>query len=455
MRGILPKKLHILAKNCPKPLYVVGGATRDFLAGLTSEERDIDLSSPMRVEEFLPIAEKSGFSAVAVYKNTGTVKLKDGTGERYEYTSFRSDKYVRGLHTPTEIFFTEDVTLDARRRDFTANAVYYDIANETFVDPLGGIAAIQEKRLTTVDNPEKVFGEDGLRLMRLARQAGQTGFSPDEKTKLGAKKNAALIKDISPERIFTELTAILQADEKYGVEYGHYFGLKLLDEIGVLEQILPELTLGRDMRQRPDFHKHTVLEHSLRTTRYATNEVRLAALLHDVGKPYCVLRDGNSHDHPIEGARIASEILTRFKAPKKTVAEVSALVLWHMYDFDLKTKEGKLRRFFVEHTDILEKILAVKQADYSGCMDDLSLCPTAKKWQTVLDKMRLENAPFTLKDLAITGRDLAKCGFAPSALSALLKRLLLHAAINPKENEKSRLITLAKIFYKELTKENL
>ncbi len=455
MREILPQKLHLLAKNAPKPLYVVGGAVRDFLSGLASDNADLDLSSPMRVEEFLPIAEKSGFHPVAVYKNTGTVKLKDNSGEDYEYTCFRSDKYVRGLHTPAEIFFTEDILLDAKRRDFTANAVYYDIAKNELVDPLNGIAAIREKRLTTVDAPEKVFGEDGLRLMRLARQAGQLGFTPDNQTVAGAKKNADLILDISPERIFTELTAILHADERYGVKYGHYHALKLLDDVGVLEKILPELTLGKGMAQRPDFHKYDVLEHSLRATMYATNEVRLAALLHDVGKPYCVLRDGNSHEHPTEGARLTTEILTRFKAPKKTIAEVSELVFYHMYDFDLKAKESKVRRFLVEHYPLLEKLLAVKQADYSGCMDDLDLCPTAKKWQTTIAKMQAENAPFTLKDLAVTGKDLANCGFKPSTLSTLLQRLLLHAAVNPVENTKPRLLKLAKGFYKELNTEEV
>lgn len=455
MRELLPQKLHILAQNCPKPLYVVGGAVRDFLAGLHGASFDFDLSSPMRVEEFLPLATAHGFHAVAVYKNTGTVKFKDESGADYEYTCFRSDKYIRGLHTPAEIFFTEDILLDAKRRDFTANAVYYDIAKNEFVDPLNGIAAIKEKRLTTVDNPEKVFGEDGLRLMRLARQAGQLGFTPDEDTKRGAKSNARLILDISPERIFAELTLMLRADEKYGVTYGHYHALKVLDEIDVLEKILPELSQGKGMAQRPDFHKYDVLEHSLRATMYATKEVRLAALLHDVGKPYCVLRDGNSHEHPAEGARLASEILTRFKAPKKTIAEVSELVFYHMYDFDLKTKEGKLRRFLVEHYTLIEKLLAVKQADYSGCMDDLSVCPTAKKWQAVIDKMQAENAPFTLKDLAVTGKDLAACGFQPATLSTLLHKLLLHAAVNPADNKKSRLLFLAKGFYREISKEEV
>ena len=449
MNAILNENLQALANFSQKPLYVVGGAVRDFLSNRQAPTLDLDLSSPMLVEEFLPIAEKFGFKATAVYKQTGTVKLRDQLGQDYEYTCFRSDKYVRGLHSPAEIFFTEDISLDCRRRDFTVNAIYYDIKNAKFVDPLNGIDAIKEKRLTTVDNPEKVFGEDGLRLMRLARFSAQLGFTPDESTLLGAKKNAALIRDICPERIFTELSAILIADERYGVEYGHYHGLKLLEKIGVLEEILPELALGKDLTQRADFHNYTVLEHSFRATMYATKEVRLAALLHDVGKPYCRLLSDNSYDHPRQGERIAREILTRLKAPKKTINEVCELTLYHMYDFDLKTSENKVRRFLVEHYPLIDKLLALKQADFSGCKDDLSTCPTAIKWRKILEKMQEEHAPTSLKQLAVNGKDLKNEGFPDQALSKLLQKLLLHTACSPSDNTKPRLLQLAKAFYKE------
>ena len=449
MNAFFNEKLHTLAKNSPKPLYVVGGAVRDTLLGIQGKNVDFDLSSPMSTEEFLLAAEKSGFTANAVYKNTGTVKLKDQDGKDYEFTSFRSDKYVRGLHTPSEIFFTEDITLDAKRRDFTANAVYYDLKENAYVDPLGGIEHIRQKRLTTVDRAEKVFGEDGLRLMRLARQAGQLGFTPDEETLDGARKNACLIKDISPERIYTELSLILSADEKYGIAYGHYHGLTVLKQIGVLQTVIPELGLGDGMPQRSDFHRYDVLEHSLRACKYADKEIRLAALLHDVGKPYCKLKDGNSFDHPTEGARIAEEILNRLKAPKKLIREVVELTKYHMYDFDLKTKESKVRKFIILHYPLIDSLLKIKQADYSGCMDDLSPCPTGEKWRNIIQKMQEENVPFTVKQLAVSGKDLQEAGLPTSRLAEILNALLLHLAISPRENEKARLIILAKNYIKE------
>ena len=445
MRAILPQNLLTLAKACPTPLYVVGGSVRDFLAKLTPSNgvRDWDVCSPMPVETLVTTAENCGFYICAVYKNTGTVKLKDANGNDYEYSCFRSDKYVRGVHTPTEIFFTDDIRLDARRRDFTVNAVYYDIAGDTFVDPLNGISAINERRLTTVAPAKKVFGEDGLRLMRLCRQAATLGFTPDADCLLGAQANANLIEDISPERIYAELTAILRADEKYGVKNGHYHGLKLLDETGVLAKILPELALGKGMKQRADFHKYDVLEHSLRAALYAQKEVRLAALLHDVGKPFCALRDGNSFAHPEEGEQLIKTLLTRLKAPKRVVEETALLAKWHMYDFNCQTSENKLRRFFVAHYGILDKLLAVKQADFSACMDDISPAPTCVRWKKLLQKMREEGVPFSLKSLAVTGNDMLDVGIAPKSISATLYALLMHVAVTPKDNTKTRLCKLA------------
>lgn len=447
MQGIIPQKLTVLAQNLPTPLYVVGGAVRDFLAGLTRKgNKDWDICAPLAPETLTDVAQKLGFSVQALYKNTGTVKLKDETGVEYEYCCFRSDEYVRGTHRPTNVYFTDDIRLDATRRDFTCNAVYYDIANHNYVDPLNGIPAIHEKRISTVADADKVFGEDGLRLMRLARQVATLGFTPDDACIKGAQKNCALIEDISPERIFAELRAILFADEKYGIKHGHYHGLKTLEYIGVLDKILPELTLGKNMKQRADFHNYTVLEHSLRATLYADTSIRFAALLHDVGKPFCEIRDGSSHAHPIEGARIAREILTRLRAPNHLIAETATLVALHMYDLDGKTGENKLRRFLVEHYPVLPKLLQVKQADFSGCKDDTSIAPTCKRWTALLEQMKQEHVPFTLKQLAVNGNDLLSAGLPAHRLSTILNKLLLHTATNPKDNEKIKLMKLAYTF---------
>ncbi len=442
MRTVLPESLLMLASACRAPLYVVGGSVRDHLAGLTSKTYDWDICSPMSADELIAAAESCRFQVKAVYRNTGTVKLQSSDKTDFEYSCFRSDKYVRGTHVPVEIFFTDDIRLDALRRDFTANAVYYDIRAEKYVDPLDGISAIRKKRLTTVAPAQKVFGEDGLRLMRLARQAAQLGFSPDEECFLGAKQNATLIDDISSERIFAELNSLLIADQKHGNADGPYQGLTLLEQMSVLARILPELALGKDMQQRPDFHKYDVLEHSLRAVKYADPRIRLAALLHDIGKPTCMLRDGNSHGHHVEGADLTRAVLTRWKAPKKSIERIPALIEWHMYDFDCKAKENKLRRFFISHYDILEDLMLLKQADFSACLDDTSVAPTCLRWQRLLMDMREKNTPFTLKQLAVTGKDILDIGIPPAHIASILQQLLLHCAITPADNKKERLLFL-------------
>ena len=449
MREFLPKSLLLLAKNIPAPLYVVGGSVRDHLAGFQITQPDLDICAPLSAESFAAFAEENGFTVKSFYKHTGTVKMQDRCGNQYEYSCFRSDKYVRGEHTPAEIYFTDDIALDARRRDFTCNAVYYDIQTERYVDPLDGIAAIKEKRLTTVAPANKVFGEDGLRLMRLARQAAQLGFCPDMQTLNGAKANAELIKDISPERIFAELCLILQADQKHGVKNGHYTGMRLLDEIGVLAQIMPELTLGKNMLQRADFHDHDVLEHSFRALLYSDPSIRLAALLHDVGKPFCTLRDNNRYDHNLQGSRIARDILNRLKAPKKTIDRVCYLTELHMYDLNCETGENKLRRFLVQHYAVMDELLLLKQADFSGCKDNLSPAPTVVRWKKLLAQMKAEKVPFSLKELAVNGQDLLNVGIPAPSLAGILQKLLEHTATNPKDNEKERLCRIALGFYKE------
>ena len=442
MRNILPEKLKELASLSEEPLYVVGGAVRDFLLGNLENDPDFDLSSPMEGEKFGTLAERCGFQIRAVYKNTGTVKIEDGSGNGYEFTQFRSDHYVRGLHTPAEIEFTRDIQKDARRRDFCANAVYYDVKRGEFCDPLGGIEDIKQRKLRTVAPAEKVFGEDGLRLLRLARIAGQIGFTPDEECMDGAKRNAALIRDISPERIFTEMKLLLHSDLKHREKDGPYRGLQILHHIDVLKEILPELALGEGMKQRADFHDHDVLEHSLRCVRYSDPKIRFAALLHDVGKPLCSLRDGNFHLHPEEGEKLTYVILGRWKAPKKLTEETARLVRLHMRDYNLEMKESKLRRELAQDYDVLDDLLLLKQADFSACKDDLREAPCVTKWRDVLRKMREEGCPLTISELKIGGDDVLRAGVPPKEVGEALQTLFDRCLLDGKLNEREKLLEM-------------
>ena len=348
--------------------------------------------------------------------------------------------------------FTDKIEEDALRRDFTCNAVYCDLKTGEVCDPLGGQKDIEERRMATTRPADEVFSEDGLRLMRLARQAAQLGFVPSLETILGAKFNAARINLISAERIYAELLLLLHADEKYARQYAHYEGLKILEVTEVLNYILPELAAGKGLAQRSDFHDHDVLEHSFRTCKYADGSIRLAALLHDVGKPAAYLQTGRYHGHDVLGEGIARVILQRLKAPKKTTELVCRLTALHMYDLDGKARESKIRAFAVKNHDVYEPLLLLKQADYSGCKDDLSLCPTIAKWNAVTDKMKKEGVPFTLRELAVRGDELR--GIVPAPETAkVLQKLLLFCAQDGRRNQKETLLREAAHIALEIQRE--
>ena len=448
MRKFLSQKLIDLALCLNSPLFVVGGFTRNFLIDGTLS-KDIDLSGAIRDEELLEGIKKVGLNVIAEYKRTGTVVFSDGN-IKYEFTAFRREKYKGGEHTPYETEFTTNIKEDALRRDFKCNAVYYDIKNAKFVDPLCGIKDIENKILDTVDEPKKVFSHDGLRLMRLARFAGELNFTPTEKVIEGATIYAENIKEISAERIYAELVKMLVADGAYPFSdtKGHYTSLKILDKTRVLDYILPELTDGRDMVQRADFHRYDVLEHSLRCVLYAEKEVRLGALLHDIGKPFCFRRDGYYYHHFSEGEKIAEHVLKRLKADANAIEQVKFLVKEHMVDLDCSVKESKVRLFIVKNQKRLEQLMCVKQADFRASLETHDVAPTLIKWDRIYKKMRLDGTPFTLKELKITAKELMDLGYEGERLGKELNKLWGSVVVNPQKNDKKLLLEMAK---KDLT----
>lgn len=440
MKKILNQNLVRLAEKLNVPLYVVGGFVRNYLAyGYVS--KDIDVAAPLLCKDFLDKLKECGFSVIAEYKRTGTVVFTDGT-DKIEFTSFRTESYLNGgAHSPEEVVFTDDIVKDAKRRDFKCNAVYYDIKRGEYVDPLGGIKDIKERVLSTVLLPEKVFCHDGLRLMRLARFCGELSFSIEKETLKGAKLYAKNIKDVAAERVYAELKMILSADEKYPFsdKAGHYKGLKILSETGVLDMIMPELTEGRGMEQRKDFHNHDVLEHCLRCAMYAAKSIRLPALLHDVGKPYALKTTGRFFTHPKDGVKIAKEILSRLKAEKETIEKTCFLIGAHMLDLKEDMKESKIKRFIVDNNKYFEDLILLKTADFRACKDEVGMPPTVKRWLNIKENMIKDGVPLTLSDLKITSKELIDMGYCGKELGEQLKKLFYLAVDDPLINDNERL----------------
>ena len=434
----------MLAESLDKPLYLVGGAVRNFIID-RSIPSDIDLAGCISVEQFLLALEKSGLKVSAIYPRTGTVMFKDGI-YNCEYTCFRREKYSGGGHNPNSVEWTDDICEDALRRDFKCNAVYYDIKGQKFVDPLGGISDIENKRLDTVKEPDKVFCSDGLRLMRLARFCGELDFNPTEQVVCGARKFSHNILDISKERIYSELKLILQSDKKYPFsnKFGHYKALKILDEIRVLDRIIPELTEGRGMEQRKDYHKFDVLEHSLRSVMYADSAVRLVMLLHDVGKPFCFNRDGNFYQHHVEGVKIVQSVLKRLGADNKAIKQAVFLIKEHMIDMDCNMKEAKVRRFIQNNHEWLEQLFMVKQADAMASLEKEEIAPTIVKWTKIYQKMKEDGTPFSLNELKISATDLIEIGYKNQNIKNKLKELFDFVGQNPDKNDNAILINKAK-----------
>lgn len=449
------REIEILKKlqsHFNEPIYLVGGYLRNYFLGVHST--DIDITGDISMDIILNTLSKDEYKITDINNSLGTAIIKDNeSGSKFEYTRFRKESYKKGgHHVPEKIEFTSSLEEDAMRRDFRCNAIYYNLLEDKLVDILGGIDDIKNKILRTTRDAENVFSEDGLRIMRLARFKAELKFSIEEKTFREAKNHAYLLEDISKERITTELDYILQADIKYkeikNNEFAHYEGLKVLSELGVFKYILPELEKGRGLEQRKDFHKYDVLEHTLQSVKYSHNSIRLSALMHDIGKPYCFLKTGVYHFHDKEGERIIGEVLNgkRLRYSKKVISEVKRLTALHMLDIKNEVKENKLRWYFVKNYDILDKLLYLKQADYLGCGIKTDISPTVIKWCKIINEMKRENVPWTKKELNVNALDIKKQYpfVLDKNLSFILDELQRQVVIGSVKNEKERLLAFVK-----------
>ena len=413
--------LELLQEKISSPIYLVGGAVRNELLGYPVQDYDIcgELPPERLAEELVGL-----FTVRDVNPRVGTVKII-GEGASFEYTRFRRDSYPidSGCHAPAAVEFVSSPEEDAFRRDFTVNALYKRVSDGAIIDPTGGLKDLTAHVLRTTRAPDKVFSEDGLRLLRLVRLAAELGFDIEKETSVAARKYAPLLKDISVERVREELDRILVADGKYGNREGVYTALEQMHTLGLYPHFLPEIEEGYGLPQPSKYHKYDVFYHILRTVEAAPPHLRLAALLHDIAKPMCYREQGNFYMHSLESAIMAERIMRRLRYSNERINRTVEIVRWHMFDFNGEASINKKRRFVQREWDLLEDIVLLKQADSvgTGYFHDN---PYADALLALKEKMRAEGVPLRVTDLPIKGSELEGLGIEPALRSTVLRTLL-------------------------------
>ncbi len=430
------QNLYELSKAANAHLYLVGGSVRNYLLFGKEEQTDKDICGILPAQEMF----SKEIPITCINRRLGTYKVIFH-GEEYEYTPFRQETYTKG-HSPDSVTFGCGLEEDALRRDFTVNAIYFDITQRKTVDPLNGYDDIKNKKIRKIS--DSTLRADGLRLMRAVRFAAQLDFEIEDTTKKAICDNAALIKDISSERIRDELQKILRADIAYGVKYAHYRGMKLLKETGLLAIILPELNLCNGVRQNPKYHKYDVLEHIFQVVKYSAPDIREAALFHDVGKPLCIDSLGHMKGHDVIGAEITRTIMKRLRYSNFEIDETVALVKAHMFDLKGEASESKVKLFVVNNFNRIDKITKLKEADIRGCgFDTQFVFNSADKLQAMKEKILIDGTPLSIQELCIDGDDLIELGAHGAVIGNILADLYRDCVLNPKLNNREWLLARA------------
>lgn len=427
MKIDIPQKLYDLIKFVPR-LYVVGGFVRNSLMGI--ETSDIDVCGEYLLDELQQLLAKSPYQISLINKRLGTLKISDESGFFAEYTTFRQDNYPDdGSHRPAKVLFNKSIEQDCLRRDFTINAIYADVSTGEVFDFVGGLDDLKNKVIKTPRSAEQVFREDGLRLLRLVRFSAELGFQIAPEVLLEAKSQCFRLKDISPDRIRDEFLKIIKADCRYpelaNVD-AHFNAIKLLDELGLLEIIIPELSQAKGLAQDKRYHIHDVFWHILYTYKACPPELRLAGLMHDIGKPLSAKLYGNMYEHARLGAEIAQKRLGSqgLRLPNRDVDKIKRLILAHMYDMDGKTSIKKLRGFIAKNRDILEDIINLKLADAYGSCGKFVTPVAVERLREQYGLMQKEKVPFSVKKLLVGGADLIALEIPVQKRADTLNRLL-------------------------------
>jgi tRNA nucleotidyltransferase (CCA-adding enzyme) len=419
--------------------YLVGGCVRDLLIGRSVG--DFDVATSARPEQILRVFG-ARFSVPTGLQH-GTVTVLTGAPPRYrqvEVTTFRGEgAYLDGRH-PSVVTFGATLAEDLSRRDFTMNAIAFDPRARAIIDLHQGQQDIARRLVRTVGDPVQRFSEDGLRPMRALRQATQLGFDVDAPTLAAIPATLNVFRKVSGERVRDELLKLLLAPRPSR-------GIEFMRQTGLLAEVLPEL-LATFGCQQNRFHKHDVYQHSLATLDAVLAEpiLRLAALLHDVGKPRTQTPQPSApgefgfFKHEAVGAEITNTIAGRLRLSRAETDLLVALVANHMFFYTPDWTDGTVRRFVNRaQTERIPLLFKLREADIvsRGRGEDPE-CET-RALRARIARVAAEDAVLRVKDLAVSGADVMRVlGVGPGpvvghVLTRLLERVLDDPALNQKE----------------------
>lgn len=454
----VPSELVELAQIFKKhkaTLYLVGGYVRNKILGFPdSYNVDIDVCSSMKPEKVKEILEFSGYSVNYMNQELGVVEIKKNL--RIEHATFRKEKYAfAGVHIPDNVEFIKDLNVDAERRDFRCNAIYYDILNEQIVDPFDGVSDIKNKIIRTTLEPEKVFKDDAERILRMVRFACTLGFQIERETYEKAKENVHKIEFIGEKRRRDEFSRIVLADTKFDfitdIKYAHARGLTILADLGALKFLLPTLEKIRLSDVKEDRGK-PLFEHITNVFAFSKPEVRLSALLHDVGKFHVYSKYGNFNGADEFTPVLIEENLgeNTLGFSKKIIERVKRVVKGNEFNQKCLATTNQIKRFILENSEEISLILALKNAvalDKSWFKRESI---SAKKIQKVYDKMLEKHTPLKLSELKIDGNDIKdyikeivyNAELKPKIVGDILEKLLWECVKNPYFNNREKLFRL-------------
>ncbi len=430
-------KIITTLENAGYEAYIVGGCVRDSILGKEPEDWDITTSAaPDKVKELFRRTVDTGIKH-------GTVTVMFGR-EGYEVTTYRVDGTYSDHRRPDKVEFTASLREDLMRRDFTINAMAYS-NKDGIIDLFAGMRDLENKVIRAVGNPAERFDEDALRILRAVRFAGQLDFSIERDTRQAMIIGASYLSDISAERIRVELDKLLVSEHPE----------KLIDAyvMGITAYILPEFDRMMEQPQNNPHHKYNVGVHTIEAVKAIepTSVCRWAALLHDVGKPAChtVGEDGTDHffGHDKAGEKIARKVLKRLKFDKASTDLICKIVAWHDYAMGACPKKSKFRKNLSEMgPDFFPMILKIRRADIaaqSDYMRDMKL-ENAAKLETMYNEIMEAGDCLSIKDLAISGKDLIALGMKPGKeMGDLLTDLLNMVLGTPDLNDREKLLNLA------------